>query len=524
MFKAPLVSSLLSFTLARLASAATVSTDLTIANANLAPDGFTRSTVVANGQFPAPLISANVGDNLLINVHDNLTDTSMYRATSIHWHGLFQKGTTEMDGPAFVSQCPIIPGNSFLYNFSVPGQSGTYWYHSHLSTQYCDGLRGPLVLYDPNDPHASLYDVDDASTIIVLADWYRNVAPSLFPNQGLVDPTPDTTTINGLGRNANGDGTEPLGVVSVTQGKRYRFRVVSTSCFPSYTFSIDNHPLTVIEADGVETEPVTVDQLVIFAAQRYSVVVNANQSVDNYWIRAQPSVGTTGFTNGTNSGILRYDGASNSDPTSIQNMEGTTLNEADLHPLVNPGAPGQPTVGGVDLALNLPIGINLTTGEHTVNGVTYRQPSVPVLLQILSGTTDPTNLLPTGSVYGLPGNSSIEISLPGGFPHPIHLHGHTFDVVRVAGQSDYNYVNPPRRDVVSIGTASDNVTIRFTTDNAGPWIMHCHIDWHLEAGLAVVFAEDTGNIASQNPVNNDWQQLCPDFNANNPDAGFPGIP
>ena len=65
--------------------------------------------------------------------------------------------------------------------------------------------------------------------------------------------------------------------------------------------------------------------------------------------------------------------------------------------------------------------------------------------------------------------------------HPMHLHGHAFDVVRVAGSSDYNYANPVRRDVVSIGTASDNVTIRFTTDNSGPWFMHCHIDWHLEA-------------------------------------------
>ena len=78
-----------------------------------------------------------------------------------HWHGLFQATTTASDGVAFVSQCPIIPGNSFVYNFTVPGQSGTYWYHSHYATQYCDGLRGALVIYDPNDPLAHLYDVDD---------------------------------------------------------------------------------------------------------------------------------------------------------------------------------------------------------------------------------------------------------------------------------------------------------------------------------------------------------------------------
>ncbi|KAL5498594.1 LCC11_1 [Sanghuangporus vaninii] len=520
MLNALALHSFLLLSLGLLSRSAVVSRDLTIVNADLTPDGSTRSAVVANGQFPGPLISANMGDNLQINVIDNLTDASMHRATSIHWHGLLQKGTAEMDGPAFVSQCPIIPGNSFLYNFSVPGQSGTYWYHSHLSSQYCDGLRGPLVLYDPNDPHAGLYDVDDESTVITIGDWYRNPSPTLFPNPGNVDPVPDTTTINGLGRNANGDGTEPLAVVNVTKGSRYRFRLVSMSCFPSYTFSIDGHSLTVIEADGIETEPVTVDSLEIYAGQRYSVVVNADQAVANYWIRANPSSGTTGFTNGTNSAILRYDGASDSDPETIRNLEASILNEADLRPIVNPGAPGEPEIGGVDFALNLQISIDLTTGEHPVNGVAYHSPSVPVLLQILSGTTNPVDLLPPGSVYELPGNSSIELSLPGGFPHPIHLHGHSFDVVRVAGSTEYNYANPVRRDVVNIGTAADNVTIRFVTDNAGPWIMHCHIDWHLEAGLAVVFAEDAGNIDEENPVDADWEALCPEYDANNPDANL----
>lgn len=75
---------------------------------------------------------------------------------------------------------PISPGHSFLYDFKVslltsfhipvlltyflakaPGQSGTYWYHSHLGNQYCDGLRGAFVIYDPQDPHRSLYDVDN---------------------------------------------------------------------------------------------------------------------------------------------------------------------------------------------------------------------------------------------------------------------------------------------------------------------------------------------------------------------------
>jgi iron transport multicopper oxidase len=68
---------------------------------------------------------------------------------------MFQKGTNWADGPAFVNQCPIASGDSFLYDFTAADQAGTFWYHSHLSTQYCDGLRGPMVIYDPDDPHVS---------------------------------------------------------------------------------------------------------------------------------------------------------------------------------------------------------------------------------------------------------------------------------------------------------------------------------------------------------------------------------
>lgn len=69
--------------------------------------------------------------------------------------------TAWADGVPFVTECPIIPDQSFLYNFSAAEQTGTYWYHSHFEVQYCDGLRGPLVIYDPNDPLQYLYDIDD---------------------------------------------------------------------------------------------------------------------------------------------------------------------------------------------------------------------------------------------------------------------------------------------------------------------------------------------------------------------------
>jgi FtsP/CotA-like multicopper oxidase with cupredoxin domain len=89
----------------------------------------------------------------------------MWLSTSVHWHGLVQNGTNYADGTSFVTQCPITQNNSFLHQFEAKNQAGTYWYHSHYSSQTCDGLRGPIVIYDPDDPYRHLYDVDDGEWI-----------------------------------------------------------------------------------------------------------------------------------------------------------------------------------------------------------------------------------------------------------------------------------------------------------------------------------------------------------------------
>lgn len=190
---------------------------------------------------------------------------------------------------------------------------------------------------------------------------------------------------------------------------------MSISCDPNYTFQIDGHTFTVIEVDGVNTQPYVVDKIQIYAGQRYSFVLEANQTVGNYWIRSNPNLGTTGFAGGLNSAILRYSGANvTADPTTTQATSVKPLVEYNIVPLENPGAPGTAKVGGADVLLNLALAIDATTRDFTVNGVSFIPPSVPVLLQILSGNFAATDLLPSGSVYTLPPNKVIELSIPAG--------------------------------------------------------------------------------------------------------------
>ncbi|KAJ7465648.1 laccase [Mycena latifolia] len=467
--------------------------DLQIVNKVVSPDGYSRSAVLVNGVLPGPLIVGNKGDNFRLNVHDKLTDTTMMTDTSVHWHGLFQKGTNWADGPSFVNQCPITPNHSFVYNFDVPDQAGTFWYHSHLSTQYCDGLRGPLVVYDPKDPHKHLYDIDNESTIITLADWYHYPAPASPKTSG---PVFNSTLINGLGRYADGP-LSPLAVLNVARGKRYRFRLVSMSCDPSWIFSID---------------ALIVDSLEIFAGQRYSFILDANQPVSNYWVRAQANARRdTPASSQCDSALCRREKDSSDhslQPHTAARRDGAA--PARRYPRAREARPG-----GADMALTFLPGVDFTTFKFTINGTAWASPNVPVLLQILSGAHTAQELIPQNSMFALPRNSSIEISIIGGAPgspHPFHLHGHNFHVIRSAGNSTYNFDNPVIRDVVSAGSSPDDlVTFRFFTDNAGPWFLHCHIDWHLDAGMAVVLAEDIPRTETARPPL-DWQQLCPTYN------------
>ncbi|KDQ26265.1 laccase [Pleurotus ostreatus PC15] len=487
---------------------------LTIANKVIAPDGFPRSAVLAGGTFPGPLIRGKTGDRLKINVVNALADKTMAVDTTIHWHGLFQKGTNWADGVAMVTQCPIIPGHSFLYDFRVPDQAGTFWYHSHLGTQYCDGLRGPLVIYSKNDPHKHLYDVDDESTVLTIGDWYHLPAPELA---GV--PHPDATLFNGLGRSLNGP-KSPLYVMNVVRGKRYRIRLINIGCDSNYQFSIDGHSFTVIEADGEDTRPLEVDRVQIFSGQRYSLILKANRPIGNYWIRGNPNSGDPGYENQMNSAILRYRGAPWIDPTTHERNATKPLIESELRPLRHERAPGRPYPGGADVNINLNFGFDPKTALFTTNNQTFVPPSVPVLLQILSGAHDVHELAPSGTIYDIKHGQVVELTMPAlafAGPHPMHLHGHAFSVVRSAGSKTYNYDNPLRRDVVNIGTdPTDNVTIRFVADNSGPWFLHCHIDWHLDLGFAVVFAEATAQTKKDNPVPKAWKDLCPLYNSSSP--------
>ncbi|KAF8517052.1 Cupredoxin, partial [Hysterangium stoloniferum] len=126
-------------------------------------------------------------------------------------------------------------------------------------------------IYDPEDPHKGLYDLEDRNTIITLTDWYHESAKKFgddWINDKTIEPIPDSTLFNGVGHYLGGPLT-PYPVINVVQGKRYRFRFVHMSAMVPFNLTVEGHNVTIIEADGVNHRPYEMSSIGISAGQRY---------------------------------------------------------------------------------------------------------------------------------------------------------------------------------------------------------------------------------------------------------------
>lgn len=254
----------------KIAGAEIVTYDWNLTWVSTNPDkAFDRTTIGINNQWPLPLVNVTKGDNLIVNVHNMLGNES----SSIHFHGMYQEGTTEMDGVVGVTQCAIPPGSSFTYNFTV-NQIGTYWYHSHVRGQYPDGLRGPMLINDPESPYLGQYDEE---VVLTLSDWYHDEMPGLIKqfinvlNPTGAEPIPDGALMNDS-QNIT---------LSMQAGKTYLFHIVNMGAFAGQYFWFEGHSMRVVETDGIWSEPATTDMLYISVAQRYSVLITARNDTDN---------------------------------------------------------------------------------------------------------------------------------------------------------------------------------------------------------------------------------------------------
>ncbi|KAI4603326.1 hypothetical protein KJ359_006119 [Pestalotiopsis sp. 9143b] len=544
--------------------------EFNISHTLAAPDGFQKPMILVNGQSPGPLIEANIGDTIRVEVNNMMPD----RSTTIHWHGINQRGSSWMDGVAGISQCGIAPGQNFTYEFVVEDQRGTYWWHAHLGVQYTDGVYGPIVIRDPDE---RVPETDEERIIFVsdlyhthgsvLLESYLNSTSKWVPDESGVEPLPDNILLNGQNTyNCSVESTtyppDPAALLpvnctggqlyrtSVRQGQRVRLRLINSSSFLSYWFSVDNHTLAVVELDGVEVEPIPARGVYLNIGQRVSVILAADQAPGSYYMRATlprtcflpyAPYASAGLASGgyETRGVLSYDGT---DPDA--EPVGAAGNVSNPYGVENNGVRGDVWEGCDDMPFDMPRPVRemdaVEVGEKNYHYIEYAFRQAQDVNRIFINKTAYMPMQNNATLweavdqdfdaskegsyhswdFGLnqqvllvpeaDKGVQIVINSKDAMEHPWHMQysnkivsGHTFQIVgwgpgpygaRPNG-TRWNLRNPMRRDTVTV-PAQSHVVLRFAADNPGLWALHCHVAWHMEGGMLVSIAERPADLAA----------------------------
>uniref|UniRef100_A0A1A9W8B1 Uncharacterized protein n=1 Tax=Glossina brevipalpis TaxID=37001 RepID=A0A1A9W8B1_9MUSC len=242
-------------------------------------DGVPNGVMAVNRQIPGPAIEICESDSITVDVVNYLTEEF-----SMHWHGFRMSKTPEMDGASYITQYPIQPGEVHRYTFTTD-RSGTLWYHSHLDWQRALGVAGALIVRQTKQTNkqSHLYDYDLIEHTLIIEEAIYN-----YDND-----RPRNILINGKGRNhantlPDNDPSHRYERLRISSGKRYRFRVISSGVFDCpFEFSIENHKMLMISADGNDIEPVYADKFFLLPGERFDFILDANQYSGNYWIRVR---------------------------------------------------------------------------------------------------------------------------------------------------------------------------------------------------------------------------------------------
>ena len=403
-------------------------------------------TWLYNGQFPGPEIRLTEGERLRVTVENRLPEP-----TTMHWHGI--PVPNAMDGVPGVTQPPIAPGETFVYDF-VTDIPGSYLYHSHVGLQIDRGLIGSLV-------------VEERRPGVAVDREYTLILDDFLPG----DPTPlgaggvarrgarGRGMMRGMGMMGgrmppytdlliNGHAPRAPAVFETRRGERVRLRLLNPSGATTYRVAIAGHRLTVVSTDGQPVEPLAVDALTIGVGERYDVIVDAD-SPGAWTVMAVSLEADLPPARA----VLRYADSAQSVPSDDVVPEGLRggrlLDLLDLRS-VDRGDQRRPD-RTIDLGLS---GGMMMSTAWTIDGQSYPD-------------ADPIDIHEGERVRIRMVNHSMML-------HPMHLHGHFFrtgDLIK---------------DTVIVPPHMGRVSFDFTADNPGDWFFHCHNIYHMESGMARV--------------------------------------
>ncbi|MFC6051804.1 copper oxidase [Acinetobacter sp. Ac_877] len=513
--------------------------------------GKTVKRITVNGQFPAPNLEFEEGDDAVIHVHNNLKKQD----TSVHWHGLLLPGL--MDGvPGFNQFKSIKPNGDFTYKFKVR-QNGTYWYHAHSKGQEQDGLYGSLVIYPKNRKPLVEHEKVDRDYVVMLSDFHESSSAQIMANlkkssdfyqnkretlkdvltqvkkDGLKSTWQDRSMWNQM-RMLKTDLSDVTGYTFLVNGKtpeqnwtgmfkpneKVRLRIINASAMSFYDVRIPNLKMTVVSADGQPVQPVNVDEFRIGTAETYDVIVQPKQ--DHYQLQAE-SIDRTGFAlaslqneqakvpekvqipqtrpralltmddmgHGSMRGMQSND-ASAMDMSSMQMKAGDMDHSKMKHEMTSDQ---KMDMSSDDQAKTVQGWANASTPKgdkalqySDLKSLTPQKDLREATRELeihLGGTMERYIWTINGKKF----NEAKPLKVKYGekirlkfvndsmMAHPMHLHGMFMQLENGQAKSDlpnkHTIVVPPGKTITALLTA----------DELGEWAIHCHLLYHMSAGM-----------------------------------------
>ncbi|MEC3954639.1 multicopper oxidase family protein [Nocardia sp. CDC153] len=395
--------------------------------------------------------------------------------TTVHWHGVALRN--DMDGVPDVTQSAVAPGGGFRYEFVVP-DAGTYFFHPHVGVQLDRGLYAPLIVEDPADGRD--YDLE---AVVVLDDWLdgvdgrdpdqelrelrqqgmsgmtmgggMNMGGMNHAGMGMSDPTAplgsDTGDVKAYPYYLlNGRiGTDPV-TFTGRPGQRLRLRIINAGSDTAFRVAVGGHRLRVTHGDGYPVQPVTTDSLLLGMGERYDAIIDLGDGVF-------PLVASAEGKNGRAFALIRTGGGE-------APAADVRLTELSAPPLTGDRLIAAESVRlparRPDRTLDVALGTGQGNYVWTINGKAYPDHS---MLNVTQGERIRLRFTNNTMMF-----------------HPMHLHGHTYQVVNPAGTG-------PRKDT-SIVLPMQTVEADFDAINPGQWMVHCHNAYHGEAGMMSVLS------------------------------------
>jgi len=521
---------------------------MTVADTSFATGARRGPGVAVNGTIPGPLVRLREGQNLTVDLVNR-----SHEGTSIHWHGMLVPFL--MDGVPGVSMAAVEPGDTYRYEFPIR-QSGTYWWHAH-TLQEPLGHYGPLIV-DPIEPEQYQYDRD---YVVMLSDWTpmspHKIMRKLKVGEGYFNYNQNTwtddydlsgeerrmwsrmrmmpTDISDVGGATytyliNGHGPADDLEYLFNPGERVRLRFINGSAMTYFNIRVPGLPMTVVQADGQNVQPVETDEFQIGVAETYDVIIEPTseahtlvaESIDRSGmgiatlaskpgaravvpsLRKPPVLTMADMGNGGMAGMdhSSVDGGVMAGMDHSSPRAGETVGMGAMTMRDTSALPPNVKVGpGIDSVASNPIdrmdfpGLGLDDVDHRV--LDYSQllaakpnsdPRRPSRMKTIHLTGNMERYM-----WSFDGKKFNEITEPIQFAynervrvklvnntmmaHPIHLHGHFFELVNGAPND-----RQPLKHTLTVQPGG-SAQFDLTADESGDWAFHCHLFYHMHTGM-----------------------------------------